>query len=117
MLREFFLSDLQETIELEGERHGIELRCSSPSKMLELLIMKLVQKTEKKVVIIIDEYDSPFTSLLESDDRAFIGEVRAVFNSLYKTIKDMTGSIRMLFITGIVKLAESLDILCDEQSQ
>ena len=105
MLREFFLSDLQETIELEGERHGIELRCSSPSKMLELLIMKLVQKTEKKVVIIIDEYDSPFTSLLESDDRAFIGEVRAVFNSLYKTIKDMTGSIRMLFITGIVKLA------------
>ena len=36
---------------------------------------------------------------------AFIGEVRAVFNSLYKTIKDMTGSIRMLFITGIVKLA------------
>ena len=70
--------------------------------MLELLIMKLVQKTGKKVVIIIDEYDSPFTSLLESDDRAFIGEVRAVFNSLYKTIKDMTGSIRMLFITGIV---------------
>ena len=105
MLREFFLSDLQETIELEGERHGIELRYNSPSKMMELLITKLVQKTEKKVVIIIDEYDSPFTSLLESDDRAFIGEVRAVFNSLYKTIKDMTGSIRMLFITGIVKLA------------
>ena len=47
MLREFFLSDLQETIELEGERHGIELRYNSPSKMLELLIMKLVQKTEK----------------------------------------------------------------------
>ena len=88
MLREFFLSDLQETIELEGERHGIELRYNSPSKMMELLITKLVQKTEKKVVIIIDEYDSPFTSLLESDDRAFIGEVRAVFNSLYKTIKD-----------------------------
>ena len=84
MLREFFLSDLQETIELEGERHGIELRYNSPSKMMELLIMQLVQKTEKKVVIIIDEYDSPFTSLLESDDRAFIGEVRAVFNSLYK---------------------------------
>ena len=105
MLRDIYFSRLQRMIAREARHNGVVIENSDPASMLEDLIDVLVRKTGKKVVIIIDEYDSPFTSLLESDDRAFIGEVRAVFNSLYKTIKDMTGSIRMLFITGIVKLA------------
>ena len=78
MLRDIYFSRLQRMIAREARHNGVVIENSDPASMLEDLIDVLVRKTGKKVVIIIDEYDSPFTSL---------------------------GSIRMLFITGIVKLA------------
>ena len=105
-LREFIIPDLQEVIATQGIRNGVDLEWKNPSMMLNNLIDGLVQKTGKKVVIIIDEYDSPFTSLISEPDRDELAVLmRSLFNQIYKVIKQQTGSIRLLFMTGVIKLA------------
>ena len=56
------LNALQKRILGAAEDNGISIERDSPSEMLDDLIMKATRATGKQVVIIIDEFDSPFTS-------------------------------------------------------
>ena len=88
----------------EAHSNGISLQEGAPALMLDNLIRGIVERTGKPVVIIIDEFDSPFTSEFGSKPE-FIEYMRKLFNGLYKTIKADSGYIRFFFITGCVKLA------------
>ena len=87
-----------------ADANGISIGINDPSLMLDDLITRAMEKTGKPVVIIIDEFDSPFTSEFGSKPE-FIEYMRKLFNGLYKTIKADSGYIRFFFITGCVKLA------------
>ncbi len=87
-----------------ADANGISIGIDDPSLMLDDLITRAMEKTGKPVVIIIDEFDSPFTSEFGSKPE-FIEYMRKLFNGLYKTIKADSGYIRFFFITGCVKLA------------
>ena len=101
---DFVLSELQGKIMNEAHSNGISLQEGAPALMLDNLIRGIVERTGKHVVIIIDEFDSPFTSEFGSKPE-FIEYMRKLFNGLYKTIKADSGYIRFFFITGCVKLA------------
>ena len=101
---DFVLSELQGKIMNEAHSNGISLQEGAPALMLDNLIRGIVERTGKPVVIIIDEFDSPFTSEFGSKAE-FIEYMRKLFNGLYKTIKADSGYIRFFFITGCVKLA------------
>ena len=101
---DFVLSELQGKIMNEAHSNGISLQEGAPALMLDNLIRGIVERTGKPVVIIIDEFDSPFTSEFGSKPE-FIEYMRKLFNGLYKTIKADSGYIRFFFITGCVKLA------------
>ncbi|CAH0394050.1 unnamed protein product [Bemisia tabaci] len=70
------------------------------------LIEQLEQKYGKKVVILIDEYDSPYTTILSANkDEA--SQVLETLQDFFKILKGMYKSIRFCFTTGITRLALS----------
>ena len=101
---EFVLSEIQGKILSEADSNGVSLESGTPAMMMDSLIKGAVEKTGKQVVIIIDEFDSPFTSEPDLGDD-LIGYMRKLFNSLYKTIKADSAYIRFFFMTGCVRLS------------
>ena len=98
------LSAVQKGIIWAAQDNGISIELDDPSLMLDDLIKKASEDTGKQVVIIIDEFDSPFTSSI-GDKPGFVEYMRKLFNGFYKTIKADSGYIRFFFITGCVKLS------------
>ena len=101
---EFVLSEIQGKILSEADSNGVSLESGTPAMMMDSLIKGAVEMTGKQVVIIIDEFDSPFTSEPDLGDD-LIGYMRKLFNSLYKTIKADSAYIRFFFLTGCVRLS------------
>ena len=101
---EVVLSGIQWKILGEADSNGVLLESGTPAMMMDSLIKRAVERTGKQVVIIIDEFDSPFTSEPDLGDD-LIGYMRKLFNSLYKTIKADSAYIRFFFMTGCVRLS------------
>ena len=59
---------------------------------------------EKGVVILIDEYDDPVAQLRDKPDEA--EAVRGLLANFYRQMKDRTGNIRFLMITGVSKFTK-----------
>lgn len=59
---------------------------------------------DKGVVILIDEYDDPVAQLLDKPDEA--ETIRGMLASFYRQMKDRTGKIRFLMITGVSKFTK-----------
>jgi hypothetical protein len=89
--------------------NGIELAIAEPSFMLERFFSALIRKHGPyvKVVVLIDEYDSPIQSVIADPIRA--DENRKVLHSFYNTLKSLSdeGMIRFLFVTGVTKFAKA----------
>jgi hypothetical protein len=75
-----------------------------PGTILEDLIVNAAEKYNQKVVILLDEYDSPYTDFI--NDNVMAEKVRNVLRSLYVQIKANDKHIRFTFITGISKFAK-----------
>ncbi|MDR3001227.1 MAG: ATP-binding protein [Fibromonadaceae bacterium] len=89
-----------------AERLGIELKDDLLySDMLISLIEKIFDKYEKRVVLIIDEYDNPYTTYSNKPDIA--EEVRTLLRDFYKQIKVCEQYLKFVFITGITKTAKT----------
>ena len=99
---ESFLSCFRLLLRIQAENNGITIADGSPAAMLTELLEALIRKEGKKVVIIIDEFDSPMTAAM---DKEFIGTIRDVFSAFYAVIKMNSPRIRFLFITGVAKLS------------
>ena len=85
-----------------SKEYGIELEESSFSSKFEELIRKL--STDKKVIILIDEYDKPIIDYI--DDIPQADENRKILKSFYSVIKDSDNYIRFFFVTGVSKFSK-----------
>ena len=72
--------------------------------MLRILIINTSRKYNKKVVILLDEYDKPYTDFV--NDPVMAEKVRDVLRNFYVQIKANDAYIRFTFITGISKFAK-----------
>jgi hypothetical protein len=80
--------------------------------MLKNLILKLYQKFEKKIVILIDEYDKPvFASLIDSHSYQFDFEkyerFQKALKSFYKILEELADHLEKVYLTGIIKFGSS----------
>ena len=92
------------TIEI-ADRLEVEVpKDLSGSDILRNLIANTARKYNQKVVILIDEYDSPYTEFVNDSDMA--GKVRDMLRNYYVQIKANDEHIRFTFITGISKFAK-----------
>ena len=77
---------------------------NTPGILFDELIINTAKKYDQKVVILLDEYDAPYTEFVNNHDMA--EKVRDVLRNLYKQIKANDAYIRFTFITGISKFAK-----------
>ena len=76
----------------------------SPAVWLDSLLSYLYKKYDKKVVVLIDEYDN---SLLKTVyDRALFEDVRNLFAGFYEVLKTDGDYIRFCFITGVTRFQQ-----------
>ena len=103
---EEFTKDLSDHIQDRLGEAGFDYDPSKPAhwnfgKAIELLS---AANGGKGVVILIDEYDAPVGPCL--DDLAKAEAVRDRLSSVYSQMKNRTGDIRLLFMTGVSKFTK-----------
>ena len=77
---------------------------NTPSDILDELIINTARKHNKKVVILLDEYDKPYTDFVNDTNMA--EEIRNVLRNFYVQIKANDRYICFTFITGISKFTK-----------
>ncbi|BDD01194.1 ATP-binding protein [Persicobacter psychrovividus] len=86
-----------------AEFHDIELKITdSLGGAFEELILRIYQKFDQKVVILVDEYDKPIQDTLSNDDDLASSSLD-VLRGFYSAIKASDQYVRFCFMTGITK--------------
>ena len=94
---------LKYTLRKIAKSYDIEPESDYASIMFESLIDQLVEKTGKKVVLLLDEYDKPLTDNIRNGK---IEAIRTELEGFYSVIKGEEGNLRFTFITGITKFSQ-----------
>jgi hypothetical protein len=89
----------QEILEVECEMP------TSPSSCFRELIQASYRKYNKKVIILIDEYDKPILDNLDQIEVA--KESRELLKSIYTQIKENDKYIKFAFLTGVSKFSKA----------
>ena len=83
--------------------YGDEDRDAPLSERFRYLIKKASEKTGKKVVVLVDEYDKP---LLEGGNTERIEHNKAVFKGFFSTLKSYDRYLKFVFMTGVTKFSK-----------
>ena len=96
---ESFLKGFQRRITDQAENNGFEIERDEPSEMLYTILTK----SEGKIVIIVDEYDSPIIDSYMDKEKS--ARIRNTLSTFYTVIKNNDDKVRFFFITGITKFS------------
>ena len=83
--------------------YGDEGRDAPLSERFRYLIRKAYEKTGKKAVVLVDEYDKP---LLEGGNTERIEHNTEVFKGFFSTLKSYDGYLKFVFMTGVTKFSK-----------
>jgi hypothetical protein len=101
MLRESLSSELITRI----KEKGLDIEYNLPSELFKALILQLSNKYNRKVVVLIDEYDKP---ILDHINEIEIAEAnRNIMRGFYGVLKSMDPYLRLTFITGVTKFTKT----------
>ena len=99
-LERYLLSLLEENERLFGLSSDI----IDTNIRLKNLIRNVHEKTGKKVVILIDEYDAPLLDVVH--EKETLPVLRNVMRNFYSPLKDSDPHLEFVFITGITKFSQ-----------
>ncbi|MDR1608976.1 MAG: AAA family ATPase [Deltaproteobacteria bacterium] len=95
---------IMEQLNQIADSYDITIIGKSPVTLFSSLIYRL-SKSDKRVVILIDEYDAPIVDNIEDDDLAV--EMRKSLQEFYAVLKSSESNIRFVFITGVSKFTHA----------
>jgi hypothetical protein len=95
---------LLSAIDDQAAQNGVKLEQVGISLRFKELLSKLAR--EKRVVLLIDEYDKPIIDYLEREKRQQASENRQILKRLYSIIKDSDPYLQLVFITGVSKFSK-----------
>ncbi|MDE7412567.1 MAG: ATP-binding protein [Muribaculaceae bacterium] len=84
--------------------YGVEVIAESYSQRFQNIIETAHEKTGRKVVILVDEYDKPLVGNLNKKDN--FEHYRAGLASLYSNFKSSAEHIRLVFLTGVSRFSK-----------
>ena len=100
--------DLQDDVgeQLDGMEysHGVKRRYNTARGRFRYLIRTLRERSGRRVVLLVDEYDKPIIDALEEPDLA--KKNRNFLRSVYSVIKSCDQHIHFSFITGVSKFSK-----------
>jgi Predicted AAA-ATPase/PD-(D/E)XK nuclease superfamily len=97
---------LSKAVHKIAEQYNITLQETAPGLSFEELIFKLYHKHQKKVIVLIDEYDKPIIHGIEKDNSTLAETNRDILKSFYGILKASEPHLRFTFITGVSKIAK-----------
>lgn len=103
--KEQFQSSFTQVLRHIAEDYDITIKALETPQYFDALIRELHKKTQKPLVILIDEYDKPITSFLTDTKKAI--DRRDWLREYYAMLKPHTDDIKQLFVTGISKFAKT----------
>jgi len=77
---------------------------TTPSSRFSGLIQHACEKSGKKVVVLIDEYDKPLINTMETPD--LNDEIRKMLKGFYGVLKAEDANLRFVFLTGVTKFSK-----------
>lgn len=99
-LERFLLNALNEN----EKKYGIESDSIDTNVRLRNLIVNVYEKTNKPVVVLIDEYDAPLLDIVHEE--ACLPDLRNVMRNFFSPLKDSEPYLRFVFLTGITKFSQ-----------
>ncbi len=84
---------------------GIAIEATNPPQALPELLRGLLNKTGRRVVVIVDEYEKPVHDHI--GDLAMARKMRDVLASFYGALKGCDGQLEKVFITGIGRMTRT----------
>ena len=91
-------------LESHARRSGLVLRSQRGSGRLAELLEALHERTGRRVVVLVDEYDKPILDVL--DDPRTARTNRNYLRGLYAVVKDCDEHVRFCFLTGVSKFSK-----------
>ena len=79
--------------------YGRNMAEETPGKRFRGLIHRACEQTGEKVVVILDEYDSPVMRLLYDTEQ--LEAMRMMLREFYQVLKDEGAYLKFVFITGV----------------
>ncbi len=95
---------LEQGLQRCAKEYGVALENSNPKTMFDDLILALFEKTQKQVVVLIDEYDKPIIDYLDDIPQAEAN--RDALKNLYSVLKSADKLLKFVFLTGVAKFAK-----------
>ena len=86
------------------KRFGVISNSQDPNVRLKNLISSVYDKTGKKVVILIDEYDAPLLDVVH--EKETLPVLRNVMRNFYSPLKASDPYLEFVFLTGITKFSQ-----------
>ncbi|MDR1111140.1 MAG: ATP-binding protein [Deltaproteobacteria bacterium] len=96
-------AEIEDMLLKRAKPFGVEIDGPTPGSMLESLINCLADKYNTKVVLLIDEYDSPVSDNI--DNIALVLKIRDILKSFYSKLKSCDKQLRFVFVTGVTRYA------------
>jgi Predicted AAA-ATPase/PD-(D/E)XK nuclease superfamily len=97
---------LLEAVQGVAKTYDITLERSKHNLCFEELIVKLFNKYQKNVVILVDEYDKPIIYHVEKDNVIQAEINRDILKNFYGILKDSGQFLRFTFLTGVSKFSK-----------
>lgn len=85
--------------------YGIKSSDINPSSRFVSIIKKAAEKSGRRVVVLVDEYDNPLLDVLGVDDELFNCN-RMILKAFYSAFKLADAYLKFVFITGVSKFPQ-----------
>ncbi len=96
------LENLLESLLEEYEtNYDLKVTDKTPARRFATLIKRIFEKTGRKVVILVDEYDKPLLGL--EDNKELFESNQATMKGFFGNLKSMDAYIRFAFLTGVAR--------------
>ena len=86
------------------KKFGLKSDHPDPNIRLKNLITQVYEKTGKKVVVLIDEYDAPLLDVMHEEEKLPV--LRQIMRNFYSPLKDCDPYLKFVFLTGITKFSQ-----------
>lgn len=97
-------AELNRHLESWEKIYGDEYRSRATEERFLHVIENAFEKTGKRVVVLVDEYDKP---LLQTIDNSYLQDVyRSKLKAFYSVLKTQDAKIRFAFLTGVTKFGK-----------
>ena len=84
--------------------YGCEKEDASLAIRFQKLLVRAVEKTGRKAVVLVDEYDKPLLETLETEELQI--QNKEVFKGFFSALKSYDAYLRFVFITGVTKFSK-----------